>query len=406
MRLNFLGAAGEVGRSAVMLETDKRILLDCGVKIFGKEHFPLDTGKVDTAIVSHAHLDHSGFLPSLYKKEKPVCVGTPPTHDISTLLVADSMRLMKYPFGDGEYRRSLKAQMPVPYETEMSIGNSRVVMHDAGHIPGAAMVEVAHGEKSVLYTGDFKMEDTQMHLGAKQVKDVDTLIIESTYADREHPDRQEAEKFLYSRVAETVDRGGTALLPAFAVGRSQELVRVLRAFDEEIPIFMDGMGKEVTDIMMLHSQYVRDFPEFRDAMRSIEYVGGHDDRKRALAKPAVVITTAGMMEGGPVLEYILKLNEKSRIIFTGYSVEGTNGWRLRNTGRIKLEGRETEIRHPVDYADLSAHAGKSELFDFVRNSGAEKVFCIHGDTCTEFAAALKKEGFDAIAPKPGDSFEI
>jgi putative mRNA 3-end processing factor len=406
MRLDFLGAAGEVGRSAVLLETDKRILLDCGVKIFGKEHFPRSPGSVDAVIVSHAHLDHSGFLPSLYKKAKPACVATPPTHDLTALLVADSMRLMEYPFGEHEFKRSLKAQMPVPYETEMTIGKSTATMYDAGHIPGAAMVEIFHDEKSVLYTGDFKTSDTQMHPGAKQVKDVDALIIESTYADREHPDRQEAEKFLYSRVAETVDNGGTALLPAFALGRSQEIVRILRSLDEEIPIFMDGMGREVTDIVMLHSQYVRDFPEFRDAMRSIEYVAGPSERRKALAEPAVVVTTAGMMEGGPVLDYILKLNEKSRVIFTGYSVEGTNGWRLRHSGKIMLGGKETEIRQPVDYVDLSAHAGKSELFDFVRRSGAQKVFCIHGDRCPEFAEGLKKEGFDAVAPKAGDSFEI
>jgi putative mRNA 3-end processing factor len=412
MELRFIGGAGEVGRSAVLLKTDIDLVLDYGVKIHADTAFPqIGMQTVDAAIITHAHLDHSGFLPQLYDRAEPEWIGTPPTRAICEILLPDSEKIMKkergmLPYHHSSYKRAMKRFRPLAYNQRMQLDGTGVMLHDAGHITGSAMAEITHGRKRLLYTGDFNTTETYMNTAAKPVRGMDVLITESTYADKEHPPRRETEKMLCKKIEETLENGGNMLLPAFAVGRTQELVRVIRARLRDVPIYVDGMGGDVTRAVERHSKYIRDFKLFRRDMGSVTFVNGARERPSVLKRPSVIISTAGMLQGGPAMHYLLRLNERSRMIFTGYSVPGTNAHRVLQEGIADVDGVELKLKIPYEYLDFSAHAGRSDLFEFVKRCAPQKVFCVHGDHCEDFAEDLKVEGFDAVAPKISEKFVI
>ena len=410
--LHCLGASGEVGRSAFLLKTDKKILLDYGIKIFGEggnPEYPTEDIDPDIAVISHAHLDHSGFVPTLYKGKKIRWYATPPTVELCEVLWADSMKIMgeNLPYRPEQYKRALDNWSPMLYGQEMRAGETRISMTDAGHIAGAGIVNVSHEGKTICYTGDFKMEQTHMHKGAKPVEDVDALIIETTYAYRDHPPREQVEAQLIEEIEQTVYNGGTLLLPAFALGRTQELISLVRDSNPDIPVFVDGMGRKMSQIYLQHPKYIRDSGFFRNAVRSCTLVQGPYDRKAATEKPGVIITSAGMLSGGPVMSYLFNVNRESKVIFTGYCIEETNGWKLQNKGYITVDERDLEVDLPVSYLDLSAHAGRDDLLNFIKHANPEKIVLVHGDECSRFETELKEDfGYDAVAPKIGDKIEL
>lgn len=403
-----LGASREVGRSAFMLHTDKNIILDYGIKIFdesGQPKFPLETLlKPDFAVLSHAHLDHSGCIPSLYKENKIRWYATPPTKDICEILWQDSMKIMgdDLHYNVSHFKKALKYWSPLLYGQTIQSGETRIRLLDAGHIAGSAMIELEYREKTLLYTGDFKCEDTFMHKGAKYIDGVDILMIESTYAKREHPNRKKLEKKFMNEVYETLEDGGNVLLPSFALGRTQELIALIRHYDREMPVFVDGMGREITKIYLKYPKYIRDADSFKKQARSVTMVGSIGDKKIATRKPSVIISSAGMMNGGPVINYLFNLNSRSKVIFTGYCVEGTNGWKLQNKGYITKNEEDLQVDLPVEYLDFSAHAGRSDILNFIKKANPEKILLVHGDKPEEFAQELKEEGHDALAPLPGE----
>ncbi|MBI5046682.1 MBL fold metallo-hydrolase, partial [Candidatus Micrarchaeota archaeon] len=362
-----LGASREVGRSAFMLHTDKNIILDYGVKIFdesGVPKYPLpDSLKPDFMILSHAHMDHSGALPSLYKENKIRWYATPPTKDICEVLWQDSMKIMgpELPYNLSHYNKALKYWSPFLYNQTMHTGQTSIRLTDGGHISGSSMVDIEYKNKRFFYTGDFKCEDTYMHKGAKTVKDVDILMMESTYAKKDHPPRQETERRFMEEIETTIEDGGNVLLPSFALGRTQELISIIRSHNREVPVFVDGMGRTLSQIYLKHPQYIRDAQQFRKHAGSVTMVGGPGDRRAATRKPSVIISSAGMMNGGPVLQYLFNLNDRSKIIFTGYCVEGTNGWKLQNHGYITKDEQDLHVDLPIEYMDFSAHAGRSDI---------------------------------------------
>ncbi len=408
-----LGASGEVGRSAFLVQTDKSIMVDYGVKLFdksGKPRFP-EKSEVDPelAVISHAHLDHSGCLPMLYKNNKIRWYATPPTKDICEVLWSDSMKIMaeESPYGGAEYKKALKYWSPMLYRKTMHTGDTRITLHDAGHIAGAAMIEIEHSDRKLLYTGDFKGEGTYMHKGARTIGDVDYLIIESTYANREHPDRRQSEKELMAEIRETLAKGGNVLLPSFALGRTQELISLIRSHDRNIPVFVDGMGREITKRYIMHPRYIRDVHEFRAHVRSVSIVASPADRRMVTSRPSVIISSAGMLSGGPALGYLFNMNSRSKVIFTGYCVEETNGWKLLNHGYITKDEQDLHVDLPVGYIDLSAHAGRTDLLKFIEKADPEKIICVHGDRTEEFANELRVDfGYDAVAPRTGELIEL
>ncbi len=405
------GASQEVGRSAFLLETDKRLLLDYGIKIFNETdtaQYPLPAENIDAAIISHAHLDHSGLVPQLYASNSIRWYATPPTLDICEVLFQDSMKIMgdELPYHLAHFKRALKHWTPMLYGKHIRMGETTFRALDAGHIIGSAMVEIEHAGKKILYTGDFKPEATRMHAGAKQVEDVNTLIIDSTYAMKEHPSRKQLEQDLMDEIEETLEGEGHVLLPAFAVGRTQELIRLIRKHNRHAPIFVDGMGKTVTSIYMKHDEYIKDGKDFRKEAGSVRMVEHPGIRREVTRDPCIIITSAGMMEGGPVLGYLTHLRPNSKIILTGYAVEGTNAWKLLNQGFVTIDEIDMDVSLPVNYMDLSAHAGRTDILDFIKKANPEKVVIVHSDSAKEFEADLRSKGYNAIAPAAGDKIEV
>ena len=413
MRLSFLGAAGEVGRSAVLLESDKRVLLDYGVKLGERVEYPMPVqGGISAYVPSHAHLDHCGFSPALFEHDAPPVFATYPTMALSSLLIKDSMKVTRIrgermPYSTFSFRKFESSFIPLSYGKPFQLTNqTSITLHDAGHIPGAAIVDVRSQRRRVVYTGDFKLEETRLHRGADFVEKVDVLVMESTYSNREHPERKSLERKLVYEIRTTLESGGNVLLPSFAVGRSQELLILMADLLPDADVFLDGMSRAATRIIMDYPSYVKDAAALRRGARNARWVESDAHRRKALERPSVIISSAGMLEGGPALSYLLKLNPRSKVILTGYQIPGTNARMLVDERKVEVDGIVTEIDVPVEYLDMSAHAGRKELLEFVRRANPEKVFCVHGDWCEEFARELREMGYDAHAPKLGKSYEV
>jgi putative mRNA 3-end processing factor len=411
-KLTFLGAAGEVGRSSVLISSQDEIMLDCGLKIHSETPYPVEPpAQPDFVILSHAHLDHTGFTPALYRHHTPETICTPATAAMAEIIIDDSMRLMErrgeFPYRPAQIKKLRQNTTLLSYRKWYEIGDSTVTLHQAGHIPGASFVEVDTGGKRIVYTGDFKGEETKTTFASEPPpKNPDALIIESTYSDRDHPPRKDLEMEMKRLAEETLGQGGTVLLPAFAIGRTQELIRIVRSFNRDVDIWVDGMGWRVSEALSHHSHYMKDFKRFRSDMDSCRPIMHPSERNKVLKRPGVIIATAGMLQGGPALGYLLKMTSESRAIFTGYCVEDTNGYNLINKGYVEYDGVKIKPKAPWSYLDFSAHAGRTELFDLVEKLSPKKVFCIHGDACQKFADDLAVEGYDATAPKLGETVEI
>jgi len=416
MKLTFLGGAGEVGRSGVLVETNgKRFLMDYGIKVeeYGPAELPLvPHGPVHEVVISHAHLDHVGFLPMVYEKHIVPWYATPPTHALAELLIKDAMKVNKIngfenPFTEESFDRAMEHFDPVDYGEKMRMRSGpELTMHDAGHILGAAICEFEIEKKKVVYTGDFNLSDTRMHEGASFSEDIDVLITESTYSEREHSDREGEEKKLVKNVKKALDRGGTALVPVFAVGRAQEVLLILNESFPDVPILLEGMAVKATDIYLRYPEYIRNAKGLHDAMHRAIVVKNPNQRRKATKGGAIVVSPAGMLNGGNALWYLDNLPENSSVTLTGYCAEGTNGWLLLNKGCILDKGKEKKLNYYVEQVDLSAHAGRGDLWKLIKRTSPELIISMHGDSCFQFVDELELEGFSAIAPRIGETIPI
>ena len=223
--------------------------------------------------------------------------------------------------------------------------------YDAGHIPGSAMYKISENGREILFTGDINTVDTRLQKGAEPVE-CDVLIMESTYSGRPHPTREEVEEAFLDKVWEVIERGGRAIIPAFAVGRTQEIVQVLDSIDEEK--WLDGMGRRVAQVYLRHGEFIRNPRSLRKALNQMNFVRTPYQRDKAAAS-RIIVTTSGMLDGGPVLEYIRRIKDdpRSAILLTGYQVEDTNGRMLMETGSIDLGGVIERVKCEVCHFDFS-----------------------------------------------------
>jgi putative mRNA 3-end processing factor len=420
--LTGLGACEEVGRSAFVLDFGQKFLLDYGMKLSptGVE-YPLDIkDNIRAAIISHAHLDHSGYLPYFYTKSETLSFMTKATLEIANILWEDSIKIAEFEGNTPRYtkkdiERTHKHNFIMPYGKEMHLDNdTSLEFFDAGHILGSALTKINHGEKSFLYTGDFKVEETQLHAGANMnVGKVDTVLIESTYGDREHPVRKEVEKSLCESVQDTVDAGGWAIIPAFAVGRSQELVDILTGYGIQADIWLDGMGKKVASLYLAHSELIKNPKKLKSGMNTVKFVKGQGDRKKILKKPCVIITTSGMMKGGPVVGYAQKLmnDPKTKIHLSGYQAIETPGRMLQFEGKLPYGVDEAPIKVNCQYEkyDLSAHPGQEEMIGALKKWSPKKIFLVHGDknVMPTFKQTIEERlGIETIVPKLGETVDF
>jgi putative mRNA 3-end processing factor len=418
MKIRFLGSAREVGRAAIAVKSEKnQLLLDYGVMLGNEPGFPMHIPpkEVDAIILTHSHLDHSGSIPLFHIQEKKPVYGTQLTFDLAKPLISDFIRLSAYylPFEYLELQTMLKSSVHIDFRKEQTIGDMKFQLRNSGHLPGGAQVLVEADRKRIVYTGDYNSKDTQLLSGAdRDYGNLDAIIIESTYANEAHPDRKELEKEFMENVNGIVENGGTALIPAFSVGRSQEIACVLAANHFEYPVAMDGMAREANRIMMNHSSYMRDPELFMKALHSAAWVEGYNDRRKIAKKSGAIISPAGMLKGGPAAFYIQKVGKKSKngVFLVGYQIPGTPGRELLDEGKCVIDGKVQKVKAQVKRFDFSSHSGANELKDAVKDlKGNPTVYVVHGEeeNCEMFAEWIKTEvGLEAVAPKTGGTFTV
>ena len=343
-----MGGACEVGRSAVLLKGSKNVVLDYGVKLDHKTEYPLQLPSVDACILSHAHLDHSGNLPFLYRTAFPTTYGTEPTRELSWLLIDDSIKVGKKnhqppKFSKQQLRAFMGRYAAHEFGSPIDLWDCTVTFHDAGHICGSAITEIENQntKRKLVYTGDFKLAPQLLQDGAEIVKS-DILITESTYAKREHPDREELIKKFVADLRSVIDSGGTALVPTFAVGRAQELLAILHKNKLSDHVYLDGMARKATEIAMRYSHYTKNDDLLTNAVRKVTTVGSEDHRGDALTGSSIVLTTAGMLNGGPVLNYITRLGPKLKDI--SHRLPGRGNERQEADGGKASHNRGEEVR--------------------------------------------------------------
>ena len=409
VKAKFVGGAEEVGSLAFHLDFgDLKLLFEYGLTPSKPPSYPDIPPPMDATFLTHAHLDHSGMLPKITSIFDSNVYMTEATMAVLPLLLNDTIKVatiegFPIPYMKEEIENLMESIVPVRYGEAVELGSIEVVAHNAGHIPGSAMYEI-RDDRSILFTGDIQTVNTHLVWGAKPVK-ADVLVMESTYAGREHPPRDEVEREFKAKIEEVIDRGGKVVVPAFAVGRTQEIMLVLEKMDLEI--WLDGMGRFVNSIYLKYPRYLRSAKKLKRARNKMNTVRKRRDRKKAL-EGDVIVTTGGMLEGGPVLHYInyLKNDPKSAILLTGYQVEGTNGRLLMDEGILDLYGIKEKIDMEVAFFDFSAHAGHSELVEFAERCDPERIVLMHGDNREALAKDLEEKGFEVLTPKNGEEFVI
>jgi len=405
MELRLLGGAKEVGRSALLVNDS--LLLDFGILTDNPPQFPIETPSPEAVVVSHGHLDHVGSIPALLSgRDRPPIHWTPPTAELARTLARDTLKLhggtLQCPFTENDLKRVGEVSETHGYRESFEAAGHEITFYDAGHIPGSAHVLVDDGETRLLYTGDFHTDDQRLVAGTTARPDADVVVCESTYADVTHEERRSVEERFVESVERTLWEGGTVVVPAFAIGRTQELMLVCAAHD--IPCYVDGMGKEVTEMLRQYPGFVRDADALRRAKSHARFVTGRDgQRKRITDQKAAIITTSGMLSGGPAMTYIpqIRANPTNKITMTGYQVEGTPGRDLIESGRAEIDGRVMPVSAQVEQYDFSAHADRGGLLDFLDSYRDTTVLVNHGDRCEQFAAELQEADIEATAPEIG-----
>ena len=421
MEVKVLGAANEVGRSGFLVNCDgTNLLLDYGV-LFGKRGTPpgyplhVKPRDLDAIIITHAHLDHSGNVPSLFVSGNTDVYATPPTFDLTRLLIEDMLKITKdaQPFGLPELNNMMRNAKEIGFKEKITKGNANFELRETGHVIGGGSVLVESQKKRLFYTGDIKTHGSRMLREADlDVGDIDLLIIESTYSQTEQKPRNESEKELIEFANEVMDRKGVLFIPSFSVERSQEMACILRSSNFKHKIIMDGMALKVNDIMFNHPDYLRDPKIFADAINGSIAVKDHEKRKQLLEEPCVVISPAGMLVGGNATYYLqeLSFDSKNGIALVSYQGEGTPGKKLLDTGKVNTRGKDLNVSAEVKQFEFSGHADRNELFEVIKKiKGNPKVLTVHGDSesCEKFAQEIhEKFGFVAHAPAVNEVISI
>jgi putative mRNA 3-end processing factor len=352
LQIKFLGGAREVGRIGIAVKSkEKQVLLDYGVMLDHEPGFPMHVPpkEVDALILTHSHLDHSGAIPIFYVYGKRPLYTNRLNLELTQLLIRDFIHLSGYylPFEYLELETMMRSNKHLDFGVEEKLGDMKFQLLNAGHTPGSAEILIEAEGKRLLYTGDFNIADTKLLEGASMdYGDLDAVIMESTYADEDHSERPELEKHFVEAVTEVVEKGGTVLVPAFGVGRSQEIACVLAANHFEYPMVLDGMAREASRIIMNNKEFLKDPKMFMNAMHSTDWVEGWRDRRRALKTTGVIISTAGMLKGGPAAFYISKLGKKASnaIFLVSYQIPGTPGKELLDKGICTIDGKIRKIK--------------------------------------------------------------
>jgi metallo-beta-lactamase family protein len=420
-KITFFGGAGTVTGSNYLLEADgKRILLDCGLfqgfkqlRLRNWTPFPVPADSVDAVVLSHAHLDHSGRIPLLVKQGfKGRVYATDATRDLCAILLPDSGHLQEK---DAEFanRHGFSKHKPaLPLytleEAERALSNFRaepfeqvfrvavdfdVKFHFAGHILGAAIVEIHYGSTSLVFSGDLGRPNDYLLPNPARIAEADYLLVESTYGDRLHEAR-DPEDALAEIINRTVARGGSVLIPSFAVGRAQALLYHLYELKmasriPNLPIFLDSpMAIDASTIFRAHPEDHKLNPaEVRNAFAIARYLQTPEESKtlNSNVMPKVIISASGMATGGRVLHHLEHMapDRRNTILFAGFQAGGTRGAAMTAGARqVKIHGHYVPVNAEVDNLHmLSAHADANEIMGWLKGFAQppKKTFLVHGE---------------------------
>jgi putative mRNA 3-end processing factor len=429
VKISFLGACREVGRSAVLIESSKgdNVILDYGIRFSEEERLPqdIDVPYTNGIALSHCHVDHSGGLPYLYKRHNCPLYTNPVSLHVTEILLRDMINISKYPypFGMNELQKMRSnARFIENGITHKVSDNIHITFYNAGHIPGSVSILVNVDDKRILYTGDFNTIETNLIKSANfnNLLELDAIITESTYALKEHPPRQELEREFIGKVIEVVENGGNVLIPAFGVSRSQEILLILNKFNFQGKIYLDGLAREVSKAYMQFPTEFKNYSFFNKSLKRAHYVKGFDRKKIIKKSSSVIISPSGMLKGGAAIDYVKKIlhDPYSAIYFVGYQVEGNPGRTLLDDGVFLYEDRlnqnliNIKAECDIDYFDFSSHADKNLLHQYANNArfkkGDKLIFCVHGDekASTSLANEFVKDGYTSVAPEIGESYTI
>ncbi|MHB8119004.1 MAG: beta-CASP ribonuclease aCPSF1 [Methanothrix sp.] len=437
VRITTLGGCREVGRSCMLLSTpESRIIIDCGVNVgsddsatpylYVPEVYPLN--QIDAVVLTHAHLDHAGLVPMLYKYgyEGPIYC-TPPTRDLAVLLQLDYIEIAgregkRLPYDSAMVREALKHTITLNYGDVTDIApDTKLTMHNAGHILGSSIAHfhIGDGLYNVAFTGDQKFERTRLFDPAVcNFPRLETLVTEATYGGTNsiQPSRKEAEVTLINVVKETISKGGKVIIPAFSVGRSQEVMVVLeeairKKIIDEVPVCLDGMIYEATAIHTTYPEYLNN--DLRDLIfhKGINpflaqcFVKVESPKQRTEiieGPPCVILATSGMLNGGPVLEYLKRLgpDEKNTLVIVGYQAEGTLGRRIQKGWKelpLSVEGKTQTVKINLEVTTVdgfSGHSDRQQLMEYMRRIYPKpgRVLTNHGEegNCLDLASSIYK----------------
>ncbi len=451
MYLDFYGAAGTVTGSKFLLSNGKqRVLVDCGLfqgvkqnRLRNWEDPPFDPTTLNAIVLTHAHLDHSGYLPVLVKNgyNGPVYC-TPATRELSEIILRDSGYLQEE---DAKYRnkykttkhdpalplytrkdaeQSLKLFKPVSFETEAELGGGlSIKLTRAGHILGSACVQVISNGRTIAFSGDLGRPDGPIMRGPEPIDRADYLVVESTYGNRLHQD-ENPEDQLADVINRTVDRKGILIIPSFAVGRSTTILHFISSLMEEgripdVPVFLNSpMAINATEIYCEHHREHRlTADECRDIFENVDFVRSTDASKalNSTKGPAIIVSASGMCVGGRILHHLKTMlpDPRNTVLFAGFQAPGTRGDQIQSGAEtVKIHGEQIPCRaEVVDLPNLSAHADWREVIDWMRQikEPPRMTFITHGEpkAAQAFQSHVREElGWQSEIPAYKEKVEL
>ncbi|MEJ2281270.1 MAG: beta-CASP ribonuclease aCPSF1 [Candidatus Bathyarchaeota archaeon] len=456
VRLTALGGFRQVGRSAILVSTrESNVLLDCGINpgstssivAYPRLDIPeFDLDALDAIVISHAHLDHCGFLPFVFKYgyDGPVYCSAP-TSSLMTLLQLDYLDVASKqgtmpPYGQKDVRDTVMHTIPLRYGSVTDIApDIRLTLHNSGHILGSSVVHLHIGEglHNLVYTGDYKFGKSMLLEPAiAMFPRVETIITESTYGATSDvmPTRAESEEKITSIINETLDRQGKVLIPVPAVGRAQEIMLIIddymrRGVLKEAPVFVEGMISEATAIHTAYPEYLA-----KNVRNSILYEGinpfqsdyftivEHPSAREEIVDgdQCIILATSGMLEGGPVIDYFKRLagDKRNTIIFVSYQIDGTMGSRVQkgladvpiisSNGKMEVTKVEMQVE---SVRGFSGHSDRRQLINYIQRlrPKPERIIVLHGEKSKSLSMAhlfKRKYGVESLVPEVLETIKL